>query len=60
MMEGKTYGRLMQKAFVLDTGWIRPLSEQDVNRLHAELDLDSSVLQLIIKSGMLNIDPSSG
>lgn len=56
MMEGNTYGRLMQKAFVLDTGWIRPLSEQDVNRLHAELDLDPSVLQLIIKSGMLNIE----
>lgn len=56
MMEGKTYGRLMQKAFVLDTGWIRPLSAQDVERLRVELDLDPFVLQKIIKNGMLNIE----
>ena len=56
MMEGKTYGRLMQKAFVLDSGWIRPLSAQDVERLRVELDLDPFVLQKIIKNGMLNIE----
>lgn len=56
MMEWKTYGRLMQKAFVLDSGWIRPLSAQDVERLRVELDLDPFVLQKIIKNGMLNIE----
>ena len=55
-MEGKTYGRLMQKAFVLDSGWIRSLSAQDVERLRVELDLDPFVLQKIIKNGMLNIE----
>ena len=30
MSEGKTYGRKMLKTFTLDTGWIRPITEEDV------------------------------
>ena len=30
MSDGKTYGRKMLKAFTLDTGWIRPVTQADV------------------------------
>lgn len=33
MMEGKTYGRRMFKTFVLDTGWFRKLSEEELKEL---------------------------
>lgn len=33
MMEGKTYGRRMYKTFVLDTGWFRQLSEDELKEL---------------------------
>lgn len=33
MMEGKTYGRRMYKTFILDTGWFRVLSEDEIDEL---------------------------
>lgn len=56
MMDGKTLGRLMQKTFVLDSGWIRPLNSEDIIRLKAQLDLDDYVITQIAKVGQLNIE----
>lgn len=33
MMEGRTYGRRMLKTFVLDTGWVRVLSREEIEKL---------------------------
>ena len=33
MMEGRTYGRRMLKTFVLDTGWFRVLSREEIEKL---------------------------
>ena len=33
MSDGKTYGRLMEKAFILDTGTIHPISSEETDRL---------------------------
>ncbi len=56
MMDGKTLGRLMQKTFTIDTGWIRPLTQQNVIRLQTELDLDNYTITKIVKVGELNIE----
>ncbi len=56
MVDGKTLGRLMQKTFVIDTGWIHPLSEQDVARLQNELDADGYFMRQEVVSGRLNME----
>jgi len=56
MMDGKTLGRLMQKTFIIDTGWIRPLTQRNVIRLQKELDLDNYTITKIVKTGKLNIE----
>lgn len=38
MMKGKTYGRRMFKTFVLDTGWFRTLTEDEINYLQKKID----------------------
>lgn len=56
MLEGKTLGRLMQKAFVIDTGWFHPLTEMDVERLKMTLDVDECFIKHTIKTGALNME----
>ncbi len=56
MLEGKTLGRLMQKAFVIDTGWFHPLTEMDVERLKMTLDVDECFIKHTIKIGALNME----
>lgn len=56
MMEGKTLGRLMLKTFILDTGWIHPLTEKDVKRLQIELDAEKCFIEKEVKCGKLNIE----
>lgn len=56
MVDGKTLGRLMQKTFVIDTGWIHPLTDQDVARLKRELDADGYFMQQEVVSGRLNME----
>lgn len=41
MVEGRTYGRRMMRTFVVDTGWIQPVSLDDVSRIEAALGVDS-------------------
>lgn len=38
MMEGKTYGRRMCKTFVLDTGWFRTLTENEIKELQETIN----------------------
>lgn len=40
MLEGKTHGRQMLKTFVVDTGWVHPLSENNVKEIKAHLGED--------------------
>lgn len=56
MMEGKTLGRLMQKTFIIDSGWIHPLTTNDVKRLHQHLDTDRIFKQQEVMSDKLNIE----
>lgn len=56
MMEGKTLGRLMQKTFIIDSGWIHPLTSNDVKRLHQHLDTDRIFKQQEVVSDKLNIE----
>ena len=37
MMDGRTHGRLMLKTFIIDTSWIRPLKEMDIEQIKATL-----------------------
>lgn len=36
MSDGKTYGREMLKSFILDTEWIRPVTEEDLARFQSD------------------------
>lgn len=56
MMDGKTLGRLMQKTFIIDSGWIHPLTMNDVERLHLYLDADRIFKQQEVVSDKLNIE----
>ena len=56
MMEGRTHGRQMLKTFIIDTGWIHALTEDDVKRLNKELNVDTPFKEQYIKEGLLNIE----
>lgn len=56
MMEGKTLGRLMKKTFIIDSGWIHPLTDDDVKRLRKELDVENFFIEKEVKCGKLNIE----
>lgn len=40
MMDGRTYGRRMMKTFVLDTGWFRVLSHEEITKLTERIKTD--------------------
>lgn len=40
MVDGKTYGRRMQRTFIVDTGWIAPVGPDDARRIAAVLGPD--------------------
>lgn len=54
MMKGKTYGRKMDKTFVLDTGWFHTLTGEDVARLKASGDVAQYLREEEIREGMSN------
>ena len=55
MSEGKTYGRQMQKSFILDTEWIRPVTEEDLARFQTEeYDIPRYLPEDELRSGVLN------
>lgn len=56
MMDGKTLGRLMQKTFIIDSGWTHPLTDDDIARLRNELDADEYFILKEVVSGKLNIE----
>ena len=56
MMEGRTHGRQMLKTFIIDTGWIHALTEDDVKRLNKELNVDTPFKEQYIKEGLFNIE----
>lgn len=41
MLEGKTLGRLMKKTFIIDSGWVHPLTDNDIKRLRRALDVEN-------------------
>lgn len=43
MMDGKTYGRRMFKTFVLDTGWFRTLTEDEIKELRDTINKRNKV-----------------
>lgn len=63
MMDGKTYGRRMLQTFILDTGWFRVLSDDEIKQIKSKIktpDLsnrESVSMNLFseeIQKGMLN------
>ena len=56
MLKGKTLGRLMKRTFIIDTGWIHSLSQEDTERLHKLLDLNDYANRQVAKLGMLNME----
>lgn len=56
MMEGRTHGRQMLKTFIIDTGWIHALSEDDEKRLNEDLNIDTPFKERYVKAGLLNIE----
>ena len=56
MMEGRTHGRQMLKTFIIDTGWIHALSDDDVRRLNEDLNIDAPFKERYVKVGLLNIE----
>lgn len=38
MMDGKTYGRRMLQTFILDTGWFRVLSDDEIEQIKKKID----------------------
>ena len=56
MLEGKTLGRLMKKTFIIDSGWVHPLTDNDVKRLRKALDVENFFVEKEVKCDMLNIE----
>lgn len=55
MSDGKTYGRKMLKTFILDTGWIHPISKEEADvLLSAGDDILKYVPEKEIEPGALN------
>lgn len=54
MSDGKTYGRRMLQSFILDTGTIHPLTNEDVGKLKAQPTILECLSEDEIKSGNLN------
>ena len=54
MSDGKTYGRLMEKAFILDTSKIHPISTDEAEQLKHEEEMRHLVPEEEIKEGVLN------
>lgn len=54
MSDGKTYGRLMEKTFIIDTSRIRPLSKDEAERLKHKEEMRHLVPEEEIKEGVLN------
>ena len=55
MLAGKTHGRQMARTFIIDTGWIHPLSDEETIYLRNNLDTDVYFKLSAIKKGELNI-----
>ena len=55
MLDGKTHGRQMAKTFIIDTGWIHTLSQEEACYLRTHLDTDECFKQSTIVPGELNI-----
>ena len=53
MSEGKTYGRMMKKTFILDTGLFHPISEEEAVRFKSE-EFRQYLPEEEIKAGVLN------
>lgn len=51
MLEGRTHGRLMSKSFIIDTGWIHNVSEEEAKYIKRNIDTYDSFVQ----PGELNI-----
>lgn len=56
MLAGRTHGRQMLKTFIIDTGWIHALSQDDVKRLNENLYIDTPFKERYVKAGLLNIE----
>lgn len=51
MLEGRTHGRLMSKSFIIDTGWIHNVSEEEAKYIKKNIDTHD----FFIQPGELNI-----
>lgn len=56
MMEGKTLGRLMKKTFIIDSGWVHSLTDNDIQRLRRALDVENFFIEKEVKCDKLNIE----
>ena len=56
IMEGNTLEKKKKKTFVIDSGWIHPLTDNDVKRLRNELDVENFFIEKEVKCGKLNIE----
>lgn len=56
MLEGKTLGRLMKKTFIIDSGWVHPLTDNDIKRLRRALDVENFFVEKEVKCDKLNIE----
>lgn len=55
MTEGRTYGRRMLQSFTLDTGWIRPVTDDEAKRLASgDNGIANHLPKTEIKAGALN------
>lgn len=54
MTSGKTYGRLMLKTFILDTGWFFAITAEDVERLVNNEEIKNCLPNKEIKEGVTN------
>ena len=63
MMDGKTYGRRMLQTFILDTGWFRVLSNDEIKQIKGKADapdvnnrgsVSTNLFPEEIQEGMLN------
>lgn len=63
MLDGKTHGRQMLKTFIIDTGWIHTISEEEINQLQnvsniakEKKDFLKWFVKCQAKASMLNIE----
>lgn len=56
MVDGKTHGRRVLRSFIIDTGWIQPMHEADIDHIAAALDGEDAFIGTVLRRRVQEAD----